>query len=169
MIIVRVILVETTRPVRMRPRIETSLVNGHFLSKSICIVYRLLSRYKLDTRTNVSSVNRLCGCLVSKSHILIPPPLLCRYFLSTYPSHLSCGQTSPGGRGNTTHHEPLRFGREVVFGTPFQSAKNPFNSENPQKEQPSTNLISHGDSLDAEVGDDVLEVVTPEMCPAARR
>ena len=32
MIIVRVIFVETTRPVRMRPRIETSPVNGHFLS-----------------------------------------------------------------------------------------------------------------------------------------
>ncbi len=29
---VRVILVETTLPDRIRPRMETSLVNGHFLS-----------------------------------------------------------------------------------------------------------------------------------------
>jgi hypothetical protein len=161
MIIVRVILVETTRPVRMRPRIETSLVNGHFLSKPICIVSRLLSRYKLDTRTNVGSVNRLCGRLVSKSHILIPPLLLCRHLLSAYPSHLSCGQTGPGGRVNTTHHEPLRFGREVVFGMPFQPAKRPINSAHLQKGQPPTNLISH---VEAEV-EDVLEVVltTAEM------
>lgn len=32
MIMVRFILVETTLPVRMRPRIETRPVNGHFLS-----------------------------------------------------------------------------------------------------------------------------------------
>ena len=32
MMIVRVILVETTRPVRIRPRIDTSPVKGHFLS-----------------------------------------------------------------------------------------------------------------------------------------
>jgi hypothetical protein len=46
MIIVRVILVETTRPVRMRPRMETSLVNGHFLSvlTRIIIVYGLFQQ-----------------------------------------------------------------------------------------------------------------------------
>lgn len=32
MIIVRVIFVETTFPVKIRPRIETFPVNGHFLS-----------------------------------------------------------------------------------------------------------------------------------------
>lgn len=32
MMMVRFILVETTLPVRMRPRIETRPVNGHFLS-----------------------------------------------------------------------------------------------------------------------------------------
>jgi len=33
MIIVRVILVETTLPVKIRPRIEMSPVKGHFLSE----------------------------------------------------------------------------------------------------------------------------------------
>jgi hypothetical protein len=48
MIIVRVILVEITRPVRMRPRMETSLVNGHFLSAftHIVIVHGLFEQSK---------------------------------------------------------------------------------------------------------------------------
>ena len=54
MMIVRVIFVDTTRPVRIRPRIETSPANGHFLSA-------LLVRSPLDKtsnrRTDVVSVN----------------------------------------------------------------------------------------------------------------
>ena len=48
MIIVRVILVETTRPVRMRPRMETSLVKGHFLSAftRIATVHKLFEQGK---------------------------------------------------------------------------------------------------------------------------
>ena len=42
---------------------------------------------------------------------------------------------------------------------PFQPAKNPVNSEQLQKGQPPTNLVGHGDSLEAEVGDEVLEIV----------
>ena len=54
MTIVRVIFVETTRPVRMRPRIETSPVNGHFLS-----AFTVRSRVggTGDGRTNVVSIN----------------------------------------------------------------------------------------------------------------
>lgn len=56
MMIVRVIFVDTTRPVRMRPRIETSPVNGHFLSI-------LLVRFRVGgtrtERTNVVSVDGL--------------------------------------------------------------------------------------------------------------
>jgi len=54
MIIVRVILVDTTRPVRMRPRIETSPANGHFLSTFI--VRSRVGRMS-NGRTNVVSVN----------------------------------------------------------------------------------------------------------------
>lgn len=46
---------------------------------------------------------------------------------------------------------------------PFQPAKNPINSEHLQKGQPPTNLIGHGGSLEAEVGDDVLEIVYAEI------
>lgn len=62
MMIVRVILVDTTRPVRIRPRIETSPVNGHFLSAFIV-------RFRLggwdDRRTDVMSIDGLCRRLKS--------------------------------------------------------------------------------------------------------
>lgn len=56
MMIVRVILVETTRPVRMRPRIETSPVNGHFLS---AFIVRSRVGVTGDRRTNVVSIDGL--------------------------------------------------------------------------------------------------------------
>jgi hypothetical protein len=54
MMIVRVIFVETTRPVRMRPRIETSPVNGHFLST---LFVRSRVGEMNGGRTNVVSIN----------------------------------------------------------------------------------------------------------------
>jgi hypothetical protein len=106
MIIVRVIFVEMTRPVRMRPRMETSLVNGHFLSvlTRIIIVYGLFQQSKKSARTDISSVYRLGGCLESKSHILIPTLFLRRHLLSTCPSQTPCGQTCPGEPSLETRH-----------------------------------------------------------------
>ena len=112
----RVILVETTRPVRMRPRIETSLVKGHFLSTSVCIVCKLLRRHKLTARTNVASVNRLWGRLKSKSHIFIPPLLLSRHFFSAYPSYQFCSSDqSWQTRVETQHTAGLRVLEEGLL------------------------------------------------------
>jgi hypothetical protein len=123
MIIVRVILVETTRPVRMRPRMETSLVNGHFLSILIHIVWIVPVKQK-SARTDICSIYRFGGCLKSKAHILIPTSFLRRHLLSTFPrddlwSDLSWGTISE----NRTHHEPSHCGRAAAFGMPFQSTR----------------------------------------------
>lgn len=85
---VRVILVETTRPVRIRPRMEISLVNGHFLSVTtrVVIVYGLFQQSKKSARTDIGSIHRLGGCLEPKAHILITTPFLRRHLFSTCPS-----------------------------------------------------------------------------------
>ena len=43
---VRCILVETTVPVRIRPRIETIPVKGHFLSAAQTVSNRPMTKYK---------------------------------------------------------------------------------------------------------------------------
>lgn len=58
---VRVILVDTTFPVKIRPRMEMSPVKGHFLSIPMLSTYsdiEYASRLKhLTTHTNVGSIN----------------------------------------------------------------------------------------------------------------
>lgn len=51
---VRVIFVDTTLPVRMRPRMETSPVKGHFLSVTIQI-WGFLSL--ADEHTDICAIN----------------------------------------------------------------------------------------------------------------
>ena len=73
MTIVRVIFVDTTRPVRIRPRMDTSPVKGHFLSAAnVCPLNVSETTNKL---TNVSAVDRLRGGLEAKTNILVPPLL----------------------------------------------------------------------------------------------
>ena len=82
----RVIFVETTRPVKMRPRMETSPVNGHFLSSGretdteVCIY----DQNQGIGRTDVRAVNCLRGGLESKTNILVPPLLLSGDLLAAY-------------------------------------------------------------------------------------
>lgn len=83
--IVRFILVETTLPVRIRPRIEMSPVNGHFLSvicgefpsvnpdNSSCIHYE---------RTDIRAIDGFRRGLESETNILVPPFLLGHSLLS---------------------------------------------------------------------------------------
>src|SRR5271156_2504751 len=81
MIAVRVIFVETTLPVRIRPRIEISPVNGHFLS----IVTYAFNTYvpKCWGRTDICTVNSIGWCFETESDVFVPPPFFCRNFLST--------------------------------------------------------------------------------------
>ena len=74
MMIVRVILVETTLPVKIRPRIETRPVKGHFLS--ITVVNQCQSAKRSTRRTNVGPVDRLSRRLEAKPNILVPPLVL---------------------------------------------------------------------------------------------
>ena len=83
MMIVRVIFVETTRPVRIRPRIETSPVNGHFLS---ALFFRFHGASMREVRTNVVSVNGLWRGLESQPNILKPPLVTGGNLLSNYGS-----------------------------------------------------------------------------------
>ena len=53
---VRVIFVDTTLPARIRPRMETLPVKGHFLSVYAHVVVRGVSG---NTHTNVGTVNRV--------------------------------------------------------------------------------------------------------------
>lgn len=79
---VRVIFVETTLPVKIRPRIETSPVKGHFLS----IIYRIKPGSNSSTMrcTDICAVNGLRGGLEAKTNILVPALLLSRNLLSNY-------------------------------------------------------------------------------------
>lgn len=72
MITVRVIFVETTLPLRRRPRIETRPVQGHFLS--ILCQYSVLVRVSRKALlTNVSTVDSGVRGLETKTDILVPP------------------------------------------------------------------------------------------------
>lgn len=82
MTIVRVILVETTLPVKIRPRIETSPVKGHFLS-DITMNSPSIMR-QMYRRTDVSAVDSFRRGLESKTNILVPPLVLGRYFLAAF-------------------------------------------------------------------------------------
>ena len=84
MMMVRVILVETTRPVRMRPRMETSLVKGHFLSAARVGPSELDFTTDMDERTDVSTLYRLRRGLEAQTDILVPPLLLQGNLLATY-------------------------------------------------------------------------------------
>lgn len=87
---VRCILVETTVPVRIRPRMETRPVKGHFLSvkdpqHQHCILIhnehyyatgnaRTSKRYKEDAmHTNICSLNRILRRPESQPNIFEPP------------------------------------------------------------------------------------------------
>lgn len=56
MIMVRVILVDTTFPVKIRPRMETSPVKGHFLSAPTFRKCMITETY-VNERTDVSTIN----------------------------------------------------------------------------------------------------------------
>jgi hypothetical protein len=85
MTIVRVIFVETTRPVRMRPRMETSPVKGHFLSdENNLLSVRIALQMRKGVRTDVTAVDRLRRGLEPKTDILIPPLLPSGDFLAAY-------------------------------------------------------------------------------------
>lgn len=55
------------------------------------IIYEPLQRHNTSTRTNISSANCFRWGLETKPDILVPPLLLRRHLLSTYPSHIFCG------------------------------------------------------------------------------
>ena len=76
----RVIFVETTFPVRMRPRIEMSPVNGHFLSRRWLVLS--LGESILE-RTNICAVDGLRRCFETQANILVPPLLFGRDLLAT--------------------------------------------------------------------------------------
>ena len=79
---VRVIFVETTRPVKMRPRIETSPVKGHFLSAAeVCFVEHARERI---LRTNVRTKDSLRRGLEAETNILEPPLFLRRDLVAAY-------------------------------------------------------------------------------------
>ena len=81
MMIVRVILVDTTRPLRMRPRMETSPVKGHFLSTARVRICPIVATNE-HAHTDVSALNRLRGGLEAKANILVPPLLFGRNLLA---------------------------------------------------------------------------------------
>jgi hypothetical protein len=60
---VRFILVDTTLPVRIRPRIEMSPVKGHFLSKVSSQDEYIYNRH--GSLTDVSAVDSLRRCFES--------------------------------------------------------------------------------------------------------
>ena len=72
---VRCILVETTVPVRIRPRMETSPVKGHFLSRIPCQTTSSKSKApsrSLRDRTNVCALNRSLRCPEAQPNVLVP-------------------------------------------------------------------------------------------------
>jgi hypothetical protein len=74
MMMVRFILVEMTRPERIRPRIDTSPVKGHFLS---AITFNYTDNQDgWDRRTDVGAVDGLSRGLEAKTDVLIPSLLL---------------------------------------------------------------------------------------------
>jgi len=79
--IVRVIFVEMTFPVRMRPRIEMSPVNGHFLSRRWLVPGSCES---ILERTNICAVDGFRRCFEAQTDILVPPLLFGRDLLATF-------------------------------------------------------------------------------------
>ncbi|KAI7150536.1 hypothetical protein KC344_g22 [Hortaea werneckii] len=69
MIRVRCILVETTVPVRIRPRIETRPVKGHFLRPFNPLIRMLRG---LDSRTDVRTLNGVLGRPEAQTDVLVP-------------------------------------------------------------------------------------------------
>ena len=85
---VRCIFVETTFPVRIRPRIETSPVNGHFLSIGKSLKPNS-HRIQLLLPTNVASLDRGLGCPEAQTNVFVPSSTslagsLCRLQLSVF-------------------------------------------------------------------------------------
>ena len=76
---VRCIFVETTVPLRIRPRIETKPVKGHFLSvpksyqKTMCREVSL-ERLVMKTHTDVGSLNRCLRGPEAQTDIFVPSP-----------------------------------------------------------------------------------------------
>lgn len=110
---VRVILVETTRPVRIRPRMETSPVNGHFLSERTrqhtnALILGIRARGG-ETRTDVSAVDRLGRRLEAQANILVPPLLLSRDLLG------ACVQSEPTVNTATRTVLHARAPRDFAF------------------------------------------------------
>jgi hypothetical protein len=81
MMIVRVIFVETTFPVRMRPRIEISPVNGHFLSRRWLVPG---SYESILEHTNICAVDGFRRCFETQTDILVPPLFFGRDLLATF-------------------------------------------------------------------------------------
>lgn len=72
---VRCILVETTVPVRIRPRMETSPVKGHFLSVRAPCQPLPHPNLHYGRRTNVIALDGCLGCLEAQSDVFIPSSL----------------------------------------------------------------------------------------------
>ena len=70
---VRCILVETTVPVSIRPRIETLPVKGHFLSIQCQHYIELVVKHSSEEqRTNVCSLDGCLWCLKAQTDVLVP-------------------------------------------------------------------------------------------------
>lgn len=78
---VRCIFVDTTVPVRIRPRMETSPVKGHFLSARrvpLAIIqfqirqYPPFAAWKSCSRTNVCALNGGFRCPKPQANVLVP-------------------------------------------------------------------------------------------------
>lgn len=69
---VRCILVETTVPVRILPRMETKPVNGHFLSRELSQSFEKL-RYRSDL-TDIAALDGSFGSFEAQPNVLVPSP-----------------------------------------------------------------------------------------------
>lgn len=79
---VRSILTDTTLPVRIRPRMETSPVKGHFLSGWQSVNRAFMGLVWL--LTDICALNGFFGCLEAQTNILVPSLFLCRDLLSNW-------------------------------------------------------------------------------------
>jgi hypothetical protein len=115
---------------------------------------RVIQTKPKSTRTDISSAYRFGGCLESEAHILIPALLLRRHLLSTCPSQTFCSQTCPRDLSlETRHTTSLRILEErLLLECLFNLQENCRSVEKIQKRETSTNLFSHGDSIESVEG-----------------
>lgn len=120
----RFILVDITLPVRIRPRIETSPVNGHFLSVKM---HEPRQTSMVALPTDVSAADSVRGRFEAKPHIFVPPLLLCDDLLPGCELFQALSEESQPVMHRVTHPSPWRFGTGAASGTTFRSADGMFN------------------------------------------